>query len=772
MDPFILSLMQDGLDGVLADWTENDGNELMDSDEEEDLLIASRRADQQGGNPLFSIQMERIQPPRSLRNGTAIEIRARFTLQQLRPSNSEFQGEAVAEAFYQGLVDFVNNPANGLTNPAEYSLTMAIHHSTGTHTWTQCKRLCVTEWLQGSQRTRQWLERLAKQLNSAENFDAANGEFYAELTFFKTQQRGGGYRKNNPGPQSFVQLLKKKSIISVKNTDNLCLARALVTMKELVDEDPDKQYANLRDGRPIQERLAKQLHRDAGVPEGTCGLDEIEQFQHYLGPLGYQIKIFHGQNSALWFHKESFDKKEKKLCLVKMQDHFHGIRSVPPFLNRSYCHDCNRGYNLQDAEHHNCERQNCDKCRRTHGKCKGFKEKQPASKFCADCGQSFRGPDCFAAHKPSRCEKFKKCPLCCKLYKFKKKKKHVCGVYKCRNCETNVLPKHQCYIQPIKEDFTGLDDPNLSAEDRALLETMREAECELQEGQDKDEKPPPLVCCIDFECSVDENKEFEDVCVGWQYVNVPNSYCEAGKAADMLEDVMAKTLTADMQERQVFVFAHNMRGFDSSFILQLLYDKGYQVENILSMGAKFLSFQCGNVIFRDSLNFFSMPLERLPATFNLQEAHKGFFPYSYISESKLSYVGAYPPAKDYHPERMNEKRRKQFLTWHQQKVDSGEIFDCQKELSLYLKSDVQVLTEAMQTFAREMVELTGVDPTTECVTIASTAFKVFQKIFLEPYLIALEPVEGWRHNQQNQSVEALQWLEYENRKIGGGIEVR
>ena len=311
----------------------------------------------------------------------------------------------------------------------------------------------------------------------------------------------------------------------------------------------------------------------------------------------------------------------------------------------------------------------------------------------------------------------------------------------------------------------------MSPEDRALLETMREAERELQEGEDKDEKPLPLVCCIDFECSVDEHKEFEDVRVGWQYVNVPNSYREAGKAADLLEDVMSKTLTADMQERQVFVFAYNMRGFDSSFILQLLYDKGYQVEKILSMGAKFLSFQCGNLIFRDSLNFFSMPLERLPATFNLQEAHKGFFPYSYISESKLSYVGPYPPAADYHPERMNEKRRKQFLTWHKQKVDSGEIFNCKKELSLYLKSDVQVLTEAMQTFAKEMVELTGVDPTTECVTIASTAFKVFQKNFLEPFLIALEPVEGWRHNQQNQSVEALQWLEYENHKIGGGIQV-
>ena len=60
---------------------------------------------------------------------------------------------------------------------------MAIHHSTGTHTWTSCPRVPLSEWIQGSPLTRQWLERLAKQLNSAESFDAASGDFYAELSF-------------------------------------------------------------------------------------------------------------------------------------------------------------------------------------------------------------------------------------------------------------------------------------------------------------------------------------------------------------------------------------------------------------------------------------------------------------------------------------------------------------------------------------------------------------------------------------------------------------
>ena len=71
-----------------------------------------------------------------------------------------------------------------------------------------------------------------------------------------------------------------------------------------------------------------------------------------------------------------------------------------------------------------------------------------------------------------------------------------------------------------------------------------------------------------------------------------------------------------------------------------------------------------------------------------------------------------------------------------------------------------------------MQSLTGINPVIEYITIASTANKVWRKNFLIRDLIALEPKNGWRQNQQNQSVEALQWLEFENSKIGRGIQVR
>ena len=44
--------------------------------------------------------------------------------------------------------------------------------------------------------SRAWLDRLAKQLNSSESFDATSGKFYAELLFFKNRSRGSGWKNS------------------------------------------------------------------------------------------------------------------------------------------------------------------------------------------------------------------------------------------------------------------------------------------------------------------------------------------------------------------------------------------------------------------------------------------------------------------------------------------------------------------------------------------------------------------------------------------------
>lgn len=76
-------------------------------------------------------------------------------------------------------------------------------------------------------------------------------------------------------------ILKKTSIISINNDDNLCCPRAIVVGEAYLRNAKNKRY--IRDGRkPLQTKLAKELCSKAGVNEGPCGFPEIETFSNYL----------------------------------------------------------------------------------------------------------------------------------------------------------------------------------------------------------------------------------------------------------------------------------------------------------------------------------------------------------------------------------------------------------------------------------------------------------------------------------------------------------
>ena len=78
--------------------------------------------------------------------------------------------------------------------------------------------------------------------------------------------------------------------MTIQNKDLLCCARAIATMKARVDGGlTDADYKNMLRGRPIQTNRAKELHRLAGVPEGSCGIPELQKFQAALP--GYQLKV-------------------------------------------------------------------------------------------------------------------------------------------------------------------------------------------------------------------------------------------------------------------------------------------------------------------------------------------------------------------------------------------------------------------------------------------------------------------------------------------------
>ena len=83
---------------------------------------------------------------------------------------------------------------------------------------------------------------MACKLNSAQVMDPERDGFYVELTFVKTLGRGG---------KTMEEANQKETLCYTnENKDNLCCARAVVTIKEFVDKGSPKRTINTSRSTP------------------------------------------------------------------------------------------------------------------------------------------------------------------------------------------------------------------------------------------------------------------------------------------------------------------------------------------------------------------------------------------------------------------------------------------------------------------------------------------------------------------------------------------
>ena len=108
---------------------------------------------------------------------------------------------------------------------------------------------------------------------------------------------------------------------------------------------------------------------------------------------------------------------------------------------------------------------------------------------------------------------------------------------------------------------------------------------------------------------------------------------------------------------------------------------------------------------------------------------------------------------------MKPEAREAFLAWHNEQVKSDYIFDFEKEIIKYCRSDVDILRKCCMEFREMLREITGIDPFEKCLTIASTCHEVYRTNFLKKDTVAV-----FQHDRQlkmRQSNMAVKWLSYE-----------
>ena len=124
----------------------------------------------------------------------------------------------------------------------------------------------------------------------------------------------------------------KKSIITIKNKDNLCCGHALAVGKATADNH--LKLLKFKQVRLIQKRSALVLYKKANVLPGPCGLCEISKFQGSLP--GYQITVidFHARNTIIYEGPQA----EKKLVLYKNGDHYNVVnpKKLPAFHGKRF----------------------------------------------------------------------------------------------------------------------------------------------------------------------------------------------------------------------------------------------------------------------------------------------------------------------------------------------------------------------------------------------------------------------------------------------------
>ena len=729
---------------------------FSDEDELQDAILnrAMDRWEQIGGSgvgsPLFKFKMVPIGKRRTWRN---VVERAQFhaQLRQLRDAGpADNIGMALIEALHQAIATELDREQR----PTHHFVNFSITANGFTHAY-QSANFTVGEFMQRTARLDELLATLAMKLNSNEAFNPDRG-FQVDVVFVAMPGLGSGHRKkHNPGRMCLEkENRKKRCIVTIKNTDQLCCARAIVTMRAYCHKNEGmegfRNWENIKRGLPVQEKLAKELHQQAGVPEGPCGLEELRQFQQTLGP-SYQLLamlrmkpfdlIFKGPNAP------------HQIRLLKSNDHFDGLTSFPAFLNRSYyCVDCQRGFNTNDKANHICQGRRCSACGRFD--CEDYVRGTRPTNYCTLCYCKFYGVNCKRHHVVTKqCQSVKTCLKCQAKYTVVPNRRHRCGFAKCAVCHEWVpIQEHKCHIQPVKEK-----------------EEEEETEEPTEEGGGcMVAPPPPLMVYADFEAMQDHEGVF-----------LPNLLCFSSSEEEEIHVIDGEDCTlqfleeldelADVQdsdrEREIIIVFHNFKGFDSVFIVNELYQQQREVTEQLTVGAKVLSFKSGPLKFIDSLSFLPMPLASFSSTFNLTELKKGFFPHLFNLPHHQNYVGRIPDIEFYDPDGMMPNKKEELLHWHADQVRRNVSFNFKEEMIAYCRSDVALLKAGCIKFQQEFESQAAFNPMAECITIASACNMYWRMHHLEPNTIAVEPLRGWRGANTNQSLKALQWLYLKEKEI-------
>ena len=537
---------------------------------------------------------------------------------------------------------------------------------------------------------------------------------------------------------------RKNCIITIKNNDNICLSRSIVTA--LANLQPEKwTKAQLKNGfnasRKLQKDEAMKLHKEANVEINEYGNDlaDVETFAKHLG---IEINIIDSEvfNTIIYTANKG---TEDKIYILKTRNHFDVIKSLTAFYNTPYyCHECKKAYTKRDK--HKCPSK-CLSCF-TYSKERKCDGKEIVYE---KCNRKFFGKRCFKNHLKNRsiaenktdtvCNTVKKCLDCCRIITGKYVNSHKCGYSECSNCCMYVDSIHKCYMKKVKAKGGNCLNKMSCKNNGSIKKTDWCYSCRTYTEK---------YIFYDFECTQNTGTHEVNLSISQDFDG--NEYVHNSI------DEFCKYFLNDKYKGYTFI-AHNSKGYDSHFVLKWLIDQGIKPYCIYN-GAKimFMEIPKLSIRFIDSLNFLQMPLKSFPKTFGMSELKKGYFPHYFNKECNKEYIGCMPCKNDYGFNKMKPDERTKFLKWYEERVNENYVFDFKKEILEYCRSDVDILRRGIMKLREDFIKLENIDPLCY-ITITSVCMTIYRSNYMPKDTIAI--VQEYSKTD-NYSKMSIMWLNY------------
>ena len=552
-------------------------------------------------------------------------------------------------------------------------------------------------------------------LESNENF-----AFSEETTidFITIDMSSGSWKcgaKNQSAELSLTEnLFNRKSLIQIKNQDNMCLARCIVLgMRRNEFGAGDKIAKKLRETK-LQGVEAKRICDECGVDsELMCGIDEIKIFENKLD---IQINVIDGDGVGKDIIYPSIEDEnyvikpiEQQIYLYKHNKHFDLIntKQVAGFFGKhKFCYDCKKCYTFNtNIDNHKLSCKVKPACRCCgHNKCKALQRPRHILNDldwikCDDCNRSFSSLECFNNHKiPSTekskttCESYWKCLECNKSMPDARQPRetHVCGEYECKNCKMLVPCNHRCFMRPKPYN-----------------------------------KPNDNIIYYDFESDISGQNHIVNFSIS-QYQH-SNENIEHHSI-----DEFCKWAISEKHKDYTFI-AHNAKGYDCKFIMNWIICNTDLLPQTIYAGSKIMVMKLKKfkIRFIDSYSFLTMPLSALPNLFGLKELAKGHFPHWFNKVENQDYVGVIPPMKDFGYKNFSVEKKKEFVVWWCGQRLMNKKWSFKDEMRKYCISDVDILKRSCMTFRQLYLDIVDIDPFTY-ITIAGVCMAIFRYKFLMP----------------------------------------